>query len=107
MTQAIPKPDTATGIARAELAVPNPARAGGITWVTGIVRWQDVQAGDLVLLNDELIVAEEVLVTEKPWGPDATFTAVDIGHTRDNGTFSSNERHGDRLTAVRRPVTGS
>jgi hypothetical protein len=101
-----PEPDTAVGIARAELAVPNPVPAGGgIAWVAGIVRWQDVQVGDLVLMNDGLVVAEEVLVNQKPWGPDTTFTAVDIGYTLDNGAFVSSEHHGDRLTAVRRPVT--
>ena len=67
-----------------------------------IVRWRDVRAGDLVLLDDELTPVESVDICQKPWGDETTFTAVDVGYRLDNGVFVTSERHGDRYTAVRR-----
>lgn len=67
-----------------------------------IVRWQDVQTGDLVVLDDELVIAALVEVIERPWGDGTTFPSVDIRHQLDNGHFVVSERHGDRYTAVRR-----
>lgn len=78
--------------------------AEGTTWTDSIVRWQDVHDGDLVILDDCLVVAERVDICQKPWGDGATFTAADIYHRLDNGHLVSSERHGDRLTAVRRPI---
>ena len=73
-----------------------------------IVRWQDVREGDLVLLGDELTVAEEVRVYQDIWNRDTgeTFTRVDISSRSDNGYLGCSERHGDRYTAVRRYETG-
>lgn len=69
-----------------------------------IERWQDVRDGDLVLLDDELVTAECVSICQKPWGDGTTFTAADISHRLENGVLVTSERHGDRFTAVRRPV---
>ena len=80
------------------------AMIGDVSWATGIVRWQDIRAGDLVLLDDGLVVAEHVNICQKPWGDGTTFTVVDISHRLDNGVLVSSERHGDRLTAARRPA---
>lgn len=66
-----------------------------------IIRWQDVRAGDLVLLGDCLVTAERVEVVQKPWG-DGMFAAADISWRLENGFLVTSERHGDRLTAVRR-----
>lgn len=68
-----------------------------------IVLWRDVQSGDLVILDDALVVAVQVDVIQKPWGDGTTFPAVDVRHQLDNGHFVVSERHGNRLTAVRRP----
>jgi hypothetical protein len=67
-----------------------------------IVLWAEVTAGDLVLLGDSLILVERAEVIDKPWGDGGTFPAVDITHRLDNGHRVCSERHGDRLTAVRR-----
>lgn len=67
-----------------------------------IIRWADVRPGDLVLLEGSLITVERVNICQKPWGDGATFTAADISHRLDNGHLVTSERHGDRLTAVRR-----
>ena len=72
-----------------------------------IVKWSEVQAGDLVLLDDCLITAERVDSCQKPWGDGTTFTAADIFHRLDNGYLVSSERHGDRYTAVRRTATAN
>jgi hypothetical protein len=72
-----------------------------------IVRWQDVQAGDLVVLDDCLIVAERVEVYQSPWGDGTTFPQVNIYQRLDNGHLVSSERHGDRYTAVRRYTEGT
>jgi hypothetical protein len=68
-----------------------------------IVRWREVRPGDLVLLGDELITAENAEVVPKPWGDGTLFDAVDIGHRLDNGFLVFSEQHGDRYTAVRHP----
>lgn len=71
-----------------------------------IVRWSEVQTGDLVVLDNALVIAEEVQVVQKVWDSwtGETFPAVDIRHQLDNGCFVVNERHGDGYTAVRRYV---
>jgi hypothetical protein len=67
-----------------------------------IVRWQDVRVGDLVVLDDCLVLAERVEIVPKPWGDGTDFTAADVWHRLDNGVLVVSERHGDRYTAVRR-----
>ena len=71
-----------------------------------IIRWQDVAEGDLVLLDDCLILAVRVEVYQSPWGDGTTFPQTNIYHVLDNGFTVSSERHGDRYTAVRRYVEG-
>ena len=71
-----------------------------------IIRWQDVRAGDLVLLDDCLITVEKVEVYQSPWGDGTTFPQTNVYHRLAwNGHRVSSERHGDRFTAVRRPGT--
>lgn len=67
-----------------------------------IIRWDEVRAGDLVLISDELTPAERVDICQKPWGDGTTFTAVDVYYRLDNGCLVSNEHRGDSYTAVRR-----
>lgn len=69
-----------------------------------IVRWRDVKTGDLVILDDELVIAALVEVIERPWGDGTTFPSAEIRHQLDNGEFVVSARHGDRYTAVRRYV---
>lgn len=75
--------------------------------VDQILTWAEVREGDLVLLNDDLTVAEKVHVYQDVWDYQTreTFTRVDICHTLPNGHVVCSERHGDRYTAVRRYVT--
>jgi hypothetical protein len=69
-----------------------------------IVTWAEVCEGDLVVLNDELVIAERVSVYQDTWNRDTgeTFTRADIFHRLDNGVQVASERHGDSYTAVRR-----
>lgn len=84
--------------------VPAPAVAADLAYRDQIVRWSDVRPGDLVLYDDCLIVAEQVNIVPKPWGDGTDFIAVDITWHDDEGHQFCSERHGDRLTAVRRPA---
>ena len=72
-----------------------------------IIEWSEVAEGDLVLLEDGLVIAERVNVYQDIWNRETgeTFTRVDISYRRDGRLFTS-EHHGDRLTAVRRYDTG-
>jgi hypothetical protein len=73
-----------------------------------IVLWSDVLEGDLVLLDDELVLAEYVNIYQDTWDQQTgkTFPRVDIWHRLGNGVLVASERHGDRYTAVKRHVTG-
>jgi hypothetical protein len=65
-----------------------------------ILPWAEVCAGDLVLLNDELTVAERVEVYEDDW-QGTKWLRADISYRQDGRLFTT-DQHGDRLTAVRR-----
>lgn len=66
-----------------------------------IVQWSEVREGDLVLLDDCLVVAERVHVAEDDW-QGTKWLRVDISHREPDGRVFSTDRHGDRYTAVRR-----
>jgi hypothetical protein len=73
-----------------------------------IVPWSEVSDRDLVLQYDELIVVEKVDVYQDTWNRETgeTFTRVDVTYLDEYGHRLCSEHHGDRLTAVRRYVTG-
>lgn len=82
-------------------------QAAGMRLVRGvvvdmIVLWAEVLPGDMVLLDDSLILVNRAEVIDKPWGDGGTFPAVEVTYQDGDGGRFASEQHGDRLTGVRR-----
>jgi hypothetical protein len=73
-----------------------------------IVRWSDVTAADLVVLDGVLITRERVHVYKDIWNRETgeTFIRVDVSHRLGNGHLVTCEQRGDHYTAVRRYTEG-
>jgi hypothetical protein len=69
-----------------------------------IIRWGDVQEGDLVLMGEGLSVATEVRTFEDVW-QGHRWMRTDVSWQDDEGHRHTTDKHADRLTAVRRYVT--
>jgi hypothetical protein len=67
-----------------------------------IVLWAEVLPGDMVLLDDALVMVERVEVTDQPWGDGGTYPSVGVTVRLGYRRLVVSEQHGDRLTAVRR-----
>lgn len=67
-----------------------------------VLRWHDVLAGDMVLQDDEFVLAEKVQLHEKPWGDGTMRLFADVYHRRASGFLVSFEHRADGWTAVRR-----
>jgi hypothetical protein len=69
------------------------------------VQWDEVKAGDLVIQDGELVIAERVELVAKPWGDGTDRLFADAYWRLGNGVRVCCEHRADSWTAVRRYLT--
>lgn len=70
-----------------------------------IIRWDELQPGDLFLHEEDLAVALSVSTYEDDW-QGTKWMRTDVSFEQGDGRSYVTDRHADRLTAVRRYVEG-